>query len=428
MSPKEEAVKYFKERAGYSRIFLEFAKKIESLGDVGGHVELTKLTQEERVLLRNWFQKDYSTQRTAKISLKKFEEKFKGTKFDGALLYEVVEGVIGRKLVYKKAEKNEMERNKIHFFEEMAKTYSSEATEFLTASIYEKHPLHVGFTAAYNKGELKEIEKVFHALSLLPLKKHMRLPLFAEKVTGNPHEFDNDGRLISALQMVREKKYEVPVQTSPNAEYINQLLFDFGILKDDITNYVSVFGLMGERGGRILHSWVESFKEKSVRNEPLREVIKLDRVYPVHKNNPVFVVENSGVFSSIVDELEDLPISIICTHGQFKLAAIQIIKLLTEESCQIYYSGDFDPEGILMAYSLKQKYPEHINYWRYSVKDYNKTLSNIEFSAARLQKLENIDDNDLKTLINQMQKVKKASYQEGQIKGLIKDVKEFNKC
>jgi uncharacterized protein (TIGR02679 family) len=427
MLPKEEAVKYFRERTGFSRLFLEFAKRIESLGTTGGHVVLTKLTQEEQILLRNWFQKDYSAQKSAKISLKKFEEKFEGTRFDGASLFDVVEGVIGRKLVYKKEEKDENERQKNHFFIELAKTYTSEATTVLTASILEKHPLNVGFITAYNKGDLNEIEKVYKGLSILPSGNPIRLPLFAEKVTGNPHEFDNEGKFISALQIVREKQCGIAAQNSPNAEYINQLLFDFGILKDDVTNYVTIFGLIGERNGKVLRSWKESFTEKSVRNEPLREIVKLDRVYPIQKDTPVFIVENSGVFSSIVDELEDYPISIICTHGQFKLAAVQIIKLLVKENCTVYYSGDFDPEGLLMAYSLKRRYPNNIHYWRYSVEDYIKTLSNIELSPNRLRKLDNIKDVELESTIQQIREIKKVAYQERQIIELVKDIKSVTK-
>ncbi|MFJ5563213.1 TIGR02679 domain-containing protein [Lysinibacillus xylanilyticus] len=427
MSPKEEAIKYFRERAGFSRLFLEFAKRIESLGYVGGHVVLTKLTQEEQVLLRNWFQKDYSSQKSAKISLKKFEEKFEGTRFEGTSLFEVVEEVLVRKLVYKKEEKDENERLKSKFFEVLEKTYMSETSTLLTTAILEKHPLHVGFSTTYNRGTLNELEKVYKAVSVLPLEKPIRLPLFAEKVTGNPHEFDNDGKFISALQMIREKLHGVAIQNNPNAEFINQLLFDFGILKDDITNDVTIFGLIGERNGNVLRSWEESFREKSVRNEPLREIAKLDRVYPIKKDGPVFVVENSGVFSSIIDELEDCSISIICTHGQFKLAAIQIIKLLAKEDCTIYYSGDFDPEGLLMAYALKQRHPTNIRYWNYSVEDYVKTLSNVEISSNRLQKLNNIKDVELENLLQQMKEIKKVAYQEKQIKDLVNDIKNFTK-
>lgn len=424
MTPNEEAIKYFRERAGFFRLFLKFAKKIESLGSTGGSIELTNLTPEEQVLLRNWFQKDFSTQKSTRISLKKFEEKFKETRFNGALLFEVVEGVVGRKLIYKKEEKAEGERLRCKYFEDLSERYNSEATIILTAAILNKHPLHVGFITAYNKGNFGEIEKVYKALSLLPISKSVRLPLFAERVTGNPHEFDTDGKFISALQVVREKMYGVVTRNNPNAEYINQLLFDFGILKDDITNYVTVYGLVGERNGQMLNSWKESFREGSVRNEPLKEIARLDRVYPIVKDSPVFIVENSGLFSSIVDELDNYPATIICTHGQFKLAAVQIIKMLVKEDCKIYYSGDFDPEGLNMAYSLKQRYPSNVHYWRYSIEDYIATLSSVELTPNRLQKLNNINDEKLDKVLQHMKKVRKAAYQERQIKELVKDIKE----
>lgn len=425
MLETKEAIQYFKERAGFSRLFLEFAKKIESLGSTGGSVTLTKLSADEKAVLRNWFQKDYSSQQAATISLKKFEEKFKDTRFEGAALYEVVEGVIGRKLLYKKDEKEEFEKQKRRYFDRLNHTYMNEFTSILTEYIHAKKTVANGFIASYNRDGFDDIEKIYKALYLLPLNKASRLPLFAEKVTGNPHSFDGDTKFLSALQMIREVKFNIPFQTSPNAETTGHILFDFGILKDDLTNYVSHFGLMGEKDGKVLNSWKESYVEGSVRNEPLREVSRLDKVMPIRKEQKaVYVVENSGVFSSIVDELSHLPFSIMCTHGQFKIAALQMIKLLVEEGCAIYYAGDFDPEGLQMAYSLKQKYPHNIHYWRYNVEEYQNMLSAVDLTLSRLKKLDNIVDVEMEPLIQKMKEIKKAAYQEKHIKKLIKDIEK----
>lgn len=423
MTPTEEAISYFKGRAGFSRLFLKFADRIESLGGVGGTATLANLTEQEKVVLRNWFQKDYATKKSAQISLKKFEDKFHDTKFEGASLFDVVEGVIGRKLVFKKDKQYESETLKKRFFEELRDKYSTTYTSILTASILAKDSLTSGFTAAYNRNEFNGIEKIYKALSMLPLDKPLRLPLFAEQVTGNPHALDNDSKLISALQLIKAELHGGEIQKSLNAEYINQLLFEFGIMKDDISNYVSLYGFIGERNEQKLGSWQESFKEGSVRNEPLREIVKLDKIYPIKKGSPVFVLENSGVFSSVIDEIEGLPVSVICTHGQIKLAAFQVIKKLVEQGCQIYYSGDFDPEGISIACSLARRYPKNVHYWRYSVEDYLNSLSEVELDPSRLQKLNNIQEERLSLLLKQILATRKAAYQEKQMKTLIQDIK-----
>ena len=337
MTPTEEAISYFKGRTGFSRLFLKFADRIESLGGVGGTATLTNLTDHEKVVLRNWFQKDYATKKSAQISLKKFEDKFQDTKFEGASLFDVVEGVIGRKLVFKKDKQYESETLKKQFFEELREKYNTAHTSILTTSILAKESLTIGFSASYNKNELKSIEMIYKALSMLPLEKPLRLPLFAEQVTGNPHGLDNDSKLISALQLIKAELRGGEIQKSMNAEYINQLLFEFGIMKDDISNYVSLYGFIGERNEQKLVSWKESFKEGSVRNEPLREIVKLDKIYPIKKGSPVFVLENSGVFSSVIDEIEGLPVSVICTHGQIKLAAFQVIKKLVEQGLSLIH-------------------------------------------------------------------------------------------
>lgn len=425
LTPNEEAIKYFKGKAGFSRLFSEFASKVESIGTTGGNVKLNNLTDVEKVVLRNWFQKDFSTLKSATVSLKNFEKKFKDTRFEGANLYEVIEGVIGKKLVYKKDELQESERKKEEFFLTLQEKYPNEVTHIVTQYILSKKSIALGFLSSYNKGDLLEIEIIYKALSYLPLEKPLRLPVFAEVVVGDPHAFDNEVKMLSALQMVREVKYNVPPNSSLNAEFINQLLFDFGILKDDLTNFVTLYGLRAEKNGKVLRSWIESFNEGSVRNEPLREIAKLDVVKPVsNHSNKVFVVENSGVFSSILDELEGLPISLICTHGQFKLAALQIIKLLTKANYEIYYSGDTDPEGLQMAYSLKQRFPNHVFYWRFTPEDYMSSLSSVNLEASRLKKLDSVKDVSLEPLINKIKNEKKAAYQERQLEYLIEDIKQ----
>lgn len=420
----EEAIRFFKEKKGYSRLFQLFSEKIESLGNVGGSITLQKLTEEEKKVLLNWFQKDYSTKKSATISLKKFEQQFVGTKFEGAQLFDVVEGVIGRSLVYKKQEKEELDQKKLNYFNELNRKYLNSYTTILTEYINNKSTAVSGYIASYNKDDKENLELIYKALSLLPLEKPIRLPLFSEMVSGNPHEFDKDSKLITALQLIRERESGIAFQNAPNAELVSQILFEFGIVKDDLTNYVSLYGFLGERKGELLQSWRYSFLEGSIRNEPLREVVKLDRLYPID-GNVVFVVENSGVFSSIVDELGHLPLAIICTHGQFKLAALQVIKLLSKEKKVIYYAGDFDPEGLLMAYSLKQKHPNNIRYWRYTEEDYKSILSDIEIPMQRLKKLDNISDDYLEPLMISMKENKKAAYQEKYIKNLINDIKQI---
>lgn len=47
-------------------------------------------------------------------------------------------------------------------------------------------------------------------------------------------------------------------------------------------------------------------------NMPLRELLKIDKVVPA-EGSQVYIVENSGVFSSLLDIVPNAPLA--CTHG-----------------------------------------------------------------------------------------------------------------
>ena len=142
----------------------------------------------------------------------------------------------------------------------------------------------------------------------------------------------------------------------------------------------------------------------------------------------VFVVENSGVFSQLLDEFQDtcLP-PLVCTHGQFKLAAFLLLDLLVKNDNVIYYSGDFDPEGLQMAQRLLYRYPKAVRLWRYGVEEYEDCISSISLPDSRLNKLKGITVPGLSPLKEQMEAAGKAGYQEEMIHLLIEDIRTYLK-
>ncbi|WP_445492526.1 DUF2399 domain-containing protein [Niallia sp. 03133] len=78
----------------------------------------------------------------------------------------------------------------------------------------------------------------------------------------------------------------------------------------------------------------------------MKELAKVTEALPA-TGNKVWIVENSSVCSTIMDTVSDAPI--ICTHGQLRAASWRLLDLLTDAHCTLYYSGDLDPEGILIA-------------------------------------------------------------------------------
>jgi hypothetical protein len=61
--------------------------------------------------------------------------------------------------------------------------------------------------------------------------------------------------------------------------------------------------------------------------------------------------------------------------------------MLAAEGTIIYYSGDFDPEGLLIADRLCARYGEQLRLWRYTPQDYEKAISAKVLNVVRLKKL-----------------------------------------
>jgi uncharacterized protein (TIGR02679 family) len=144
----------------------------------------------------------------------------------------------------------------------------------------------------------------------------------------------------------------------------------------------------------------------------------------------VFVIENSGVFSAVLDEIaDDLPRCVrrppmVCTHGQFKLAAWIILGKLAAGGATLFYSGDFDPEGLQMAQKLMDRFPESVQPWRYGLQDYLHCMPETPLPADRLAKLQTITAPLLLPAKEAMLAEQKAGYQERLIDALATDIRE----
>jgi len=95
---------------------------------------------------------------------------------------------------------------------------------------------------------------------------------------------------------------------------------------------------------------------------------------------------------------------------------------LAANGYELYYSGDFDPEGLLMAQRLRLRYRERLRPWRYSVHDYERCLSEVGLSDTRLKQLQAVEDPELVPVRERMQELRSAGYQEQLIEELAVDI------
>ena len=151
-----------------------------------------------------------------------------------------------------------------------------------------------------------------------------------------------------------------------------------------------------------LHRGIEGF---FLEKEPMRltlhtmgsiEVIRAQR-------KQVYVVENPAVFSVLTARYPEC--AAVCINGQPRLAALLLLDSL-KGSHRFFYAGDFDPEGILIAQRLKERYGESLHLWKYDKKWYLQFLSEVELNPRRLKKLEQVYIDELLEIRECMKKKK----------------------
>jgi uncharacterized protein (TIGR02679 family) len=159
------------------------------------------------------------------------------------------------------------------------------------------------------------------------------------------------------------------------------------------------------------------------------DLIKFLSISPAHGKR-VYVVENPAVFSAILDEFEgasNIP-AVVCTSDNLRVSAYRLFDLLVEtnDMVEIWYSGDFDPEGFGILNRLSNRYPQNITPWRYEVADYERSLPRKRVgSERRLQIMEKVELPQIGKTINAVRKEKRAGYQEPLIPLLIEDLKLY---
>ncbi|MEG0995110.1 MAG: DUF2399 domain-containing protein, partial [Bacilli bacterium] len=72
----------------------------------------------------------------------------------------------------------------------------------------------------------------------------------------------------------------------------------------------------------------------------------------------VFIFENPSILNALLQLNVDA--SVIITSGNPNFVIYEIIEKLILSGNHLYYNGDFDPEGLLIAYKLKEKYYDQL--------------------------------------------------------------------
>lgn len=421
-------VQILRDEPGFVKLFTLFKNKYRSIGRIGGTVDIRSLTEEEMESIGGFLGQSANTIREkGKISLLSFEQELSQTVYSGYSLVQLLEEVLQESIFTKQEEQDQEQAKDQEFFQKLR-------LEFPEGSWWwdwmESKPSDGRWIWSHYKQNREDFfEKVTTVLMAFQqlssnADKYERLPLFSQRTTGNPHFFDHNNvtgkLLINCLHVDQQLKGHRDSGMPNTTEELNELLSSYGLMRDDLWSFVSCRGFLAE-GERGVHPvWTGAVETDTVLNMPIKELLKLKKVWPAN-GKKVWIVENSSVCSTIVDKVQGAPI--ICTHGQFRAASWILLDFLVDNDCHFYYSGDLDPEGISMAQRLKDRYPNHVKFWRMDLDSYIKTLSDEDISS-RLSKMQKITSPELKDVSNALYERKRAGYQEGIVPQLIKDIKQ----
>lgn len=411
----EEALNYFSQ-PGFKRIFEGLGKRYISLGRVGGTVVLHSLTEVERDVLEGFFQTDCHHKKSMTISVEKIEKALQKTKFSDLGFEKIFHGYFPKELISKQEQEECRREQAKQNYEKILEGYEdTKAGQWFVHMLETKtgaYPLlhqdeekHTGWT-------LENIPYVLRALNALPVWNgdKQRLPVFASAVTGNPHYFDETNRTFRYLLYGICDLCNIPYPKNQNAEIKAELLYRAGILKDDISSNVTCIGIRGYVSLGRIHEGIEGFwKLGEMVQLNLQHLGKLEAVEGV--GGIAYVVENPSIFQKLAEETKG-KFCVVCSNGQIRLAVLVLLDFLVSSGCLIRYSGDFDPEGLMIAQKLKKRYGEKLEFWHYSREDYEKAVSKEEISEKRLRQLEHITCAPLQELGDQMKRKRFAGYQE----------------
>ena len=398
----------------FYKLFVLFKKKYYTMGGMRGTVSLASFRMDEVEEIAGFLAvPPIQLKRKGKVSLPQFEEQLQTSAFADYTLVQLVEAVLDEELTTKVQVQSQRVQTEEEFVMQLRLLLKA-LPEWLE-QIQKKLP-DSRFIWQQQATILPEIKRVAEAVSgRLPEGKFERLPIFAQRITGNPHAFDAQtigGKLLlHAAYSMHGADAAYPKTTAERVE----LLATLGVVQDDLWNFVTCQGLRALHQGRLHPVWEAAVQEQAVLNMPMRELLRIDHIEPA-EGTCVWVVENSGVASTLMDEHPHAPI--ICTHGQLRLASWHLLDLLGKD-VPIYYSGDLDPEGLLIAERLVKRYGRRVVLWRMDEASYELGMAE-PLPDTRLAKLQNVSI--APSLVTRMKQERRAAYQEAWLQLLVGDI------
>jgi uncharacterized protein (TIGR02679 family) len=420
---------------GFRRLLDTIIKKYRSLGRIGGKIQLRNLTSVEKEALSGFLGRNLDRQLTLTADVAEVDRIIRESRF-ATSLEELLRVYFREELKSNREMLEEQHHEWEQFFNEIEPLAIREKTRAWLQTIKEgKEFGYRTFLKIYQADSTetaRALKICLRALDELPVLKgeRCRRPVFAARLTGNPHGFDREtwaGRLfyfgiLYVLGIYFEDGWAqgtTPVR-GHRAEIVRDVFYRAGLEEDDLSSNVIVAGLRAQEGDPRSGLLNGAYVSRSPLILPLRFFDQRTN-WDLFKH--VFVVENPTVFSAILDAWNHPGCPpLICTSGQPSVAALRLMDELTATGVRLCYSGDFDGKGLEMGVGLYFRYREAFEPWFFDASAYEEAAAGIPLSQKQRKRLGSLKVPWDSQLGEKMLERGYVVYQEVLVEEMVKDL------
>ena len=391
----EEFCQYLSDNE-FSEFMQLWKKQYEKYGTCKGSIDLV-LDDSNRECISGLMGKDYYGVDCVHITFRQLQKAILNTKYENCDFNEVLKMYFNQDVFTNeyRQEQGQMRVQNIfkHFFKQEGKSQ-----QWIYNTYTNRDSVYIRIVQASKENEQKCINTVcvvMKALNHLPMweNKKENISLFASYHTKNPHAFDKN--TFAYYLMMHGIVYFLKVDFPKTNLEQNEILYRAGLYQDGISNYCSVARLQALNENNRPHlGWAGFYDSYEALN------VNMDNLLHIHFItccDRAYIVENPSVFQALLKKIKKekiKKIGLVCTNGQLNYSAYLLLDILVNSNIEIYYSGDMDPEGLLIADKIKQRYPS-IKLWCYDVSQYEISKSKEQATDQRMHMLDALKDETL---------------------------------
>lgn len=391
----EEFCQYLSDNE-FSEFMQLWKKQYEKYGTCKGSIDLV-LNDSNRECISGLMGKDYYGVDCVHITFRQLQKAILNTKYENCDFNEVLKMYFNQRVLTNKYRQEQEQMRVQNIFKQFFKQ-EGKSQQWIYNTYTNRDSVYIRIVQASKENEQKCINTVcvvMKALNHLPMweNKKENISLFASYHTKNPHAFDKN--TFAYYLMMHGIVYFLKVDFPKTNLEQNEILYRAGLYQDGISNYCSVARLQAFNENNQPHlGWAGFYDSYEALN------VNMDNLLHIHFItccDRVYIVENPSVFQALLKKIKKEKIEkigLVCTNGQLNYSAYLLLDILVNSNVEIYYSGDMDPEGLLIADKIKQRYPS-TKLWCYDVRQYEISKSKEQATDQRMHMLDALKDEAL---------------------------------